>query len=122
MTQPSLFVTSSKPRPSVNQTRDQILERLEREAGDRFRERAAASMLQTLAEFRQTGCSGEFLVMRCRRAGIVPPKQMDDRAFGPVFMRLARRGLIEKVGTVRRERGHGTAGGNVWALKGGDRS
>ncbi len=123
MTQPSLFVSPSSPRrPSVDETRDRILARLARDAGHRFRERAAAVVLETLAQYPQTGCAGEFLVMRCRTAGIVPPKQMDDRAFGPIFMRLARRGLIAKVGTVRRERGHGTAGGNVWALTEGDES
>jgi hypothetical protein len=46
-------------------------------------------------------------------AGIVPH---DCRSFGPVYMKLARKGLIEKCGTIPRRHGHGTAGGNVWRL------
>ena len=58
---------------------------------------------------------GEHITDACKRAGIQPH---DDRAFGPVYMTLARQKRIEKIGSVRRERGHGTSGGNIWALKG----
>ena len=57
--------------------------------------------------------AGEVITMAAKLYGIVPH---DDRAFGPVYHGLSRRGQIVKVGTVRRERGHGTSGGNVWAL------
>ena len=58
--------------------------------------------------------SGERITLACKQAGIAPH---DDRAFGPVYMQLARQERITKVGSVRRERGHGTAGGNIWALQ-----
>ena len=80
-----------------------------------FSERAAAVILHALAD---GPASGEALTIACRRAGIQPPK--DDRAFGPVYMRLARAGYMKRVGTVPRLRGHSTAGGNVWRLVGGD--
>lgn len=56
--------------------------------------------------------SGELLTNACKAAGIVPH---DDRAFGPVYMRLARRGVIVKVGVSVRVKGHLTAGANVWS-------
>ena len=57
--------------------------------------------------------AGEVLTLACKTYGIVPP---DDRAFGAVYLGLARAGQIKKVGTVPRMRGHKTAGGNVWSL------
>jgi hypothetical protein len=65
-----------------------------------------------LARFGPT--PAEQLTAACKNAGIRPH---DDRAFGPVYMVLARHKRIVKVGSVRRERGHGTAGGNVWMLQ-----
>lgn len=41
----------------------------------------------------------------------------DARAFGAVFLRLQKQGLIEKCGFGRRRKGHGTHGGVVWRLK-----
>jgi len=76
-----------------------------------FGTRAAAVILRELATGPQ---SGEQLTLACRRAGVLPPR--DDRAFGPVYMRLARAGHIVKAGTVPRLRGHHTAGGNLWRL------
>jgi len=76
-----------------------------------FGARAAAVILRALAAGPQ---SGEQLTLACRRAGVLPPR--DDRAFGPVYMRLARAGHIVKAGTVPRLRGHHTAGGNLWRL------
>ncbi len=75
-----------------------------------FVDRAAAFVLERLASGPE---SGEELTLACKRAGIVPH---DDRAFGPVYMRLSRRKLIVKAGSVPRMRGHGAAGGNVWKL------
>lgn len=57
--------------------------------------------------------SGEELVLGAKAAGFTPH---DDRAFGAIFGGLARRGIIRKVGTVPRRRGHGTSGGIVWGL------
>jgi hypothetical protein len=77
----------------------------------RFVEQAAVFVLAFL---RQNGPTpGEMVSVACKAAGIVPH---DDRAFGPVYFTLARRGLIQRVGQVRRQRGHGTTGGNVWAV------
>lgn len=59
--------------------------------------------------------SGEAITNACKESGIVPH---DDRAFGPVYQRLSSRGLIRKVGHAPRQKGHGTSGGNVWALSG----
>lgn len=98
----------------VNRQRDQAISRVSQHAEDTapgFGERAQAFVLDYLKKHGPT--PGEDLTLHCKHAGIVPG---DDRAFGSVYMTLARRGLIVKVGSVRRERGHGTAGGNVWSL------
>lgn len=83
------------------------------EASPGFAERAAEFVLDRLTS---GPASGELLTDACRNAGIVPH---DDRAFGGVFLRLSRRGLIVKAGTCQRRKGHGTSGGTVWALAGG---
>jgi hypothetical protein len=56
---------------------------------------------------------GEDLTEACKKAGIIPH---DDRAFGPVYMRLSRDKKIEKAGSCARRRGHGTSGGIIWRL------
>ena len=81
------------------------------EACEDFADRACACVLEYLRRHGPT--PGEVLTDACLIAGIVPH---DTRAFGPVYMRLSRRGLIVKAGTCIRRRGHGTAGGHVWAL------
>ncbi|MBO9680935.1 MAG: hypothetical protein J7556_22135 [Acidovorax sp.] len=55
---------------------------------------------------------GEELVNAAKVAGIRPP---DDRAFGSVFCKAIRLGYIEAVGFAPRVKGHGTAGGRVYA-------
>jgi hypothetical protein len=78
-----------------------------------FSARAEAAML---AHLRAVGsCSGEDLTTIARAKGAVPH---DDRAFGPVFKSMARRGLIRCVGFCLRKRGHGTAGGRIWGIGG----
>lgn len=57
--------------------------------------------------------SGEELVAVAKAHGAVPH---DDRAFGAVFKSMAQRGLIRTVGYCMRSKGHGTAGGRLWAL------
>jgi hypothetical protein len=76
-----------------------------------FSERACAFVLGYLAE--RGPSSGEAITDACKRAGIRPH---DDRAFGAVYMRLSRRGLIRKQGLCVRTKGHGTAGGHIWGL------
>jgi hypothetical protein len=70
---------------------------------------ARAAVLELLADGQAR--SGEALVDHCQRLGLVPH---DARAFGAVFGKLRRDGLIEVVGYVERAKGHGTAGGRLW--------
>lgn len=56
--------------------------------------------------------AGELLVSEASKGN----QPHDGRAFGPVFMRLSIRGLIEKCGYVQRTKGHGTHGSLVWRL------
>jgi len=74
--------------------------------------RARAAVLEVLADGQAR--SGEQLVDHCQRLGIVPH---DARAFGAVFLKLKRMGLIEEAGFVARTKGHGTAGGRLWRAK-----
>lgn len=76
-----------------------------------FGDDARAFVLRYLEQHGPT--SSEVLTAACLKAGISPP---DDRAFGPVYLTLSRRGLIERVGSCKRRRGHGTDGGSIWAL------
>lgn len=98
----------------VNVQRDDAMRQVAQHAEDvrpSFGAQAAEFVLIYLALHGPT--SSEILTTKCKAGGIKPH---DDRAFGTVYMSLAKRGLIEKVGSVRRERGHGTSGGNVWDL------
>jgi hypothetical protein len=55
--------------------------------------------------------TGERLVSQVKER-ITPPH--DDRAFGSVFGRLSKAGLIRCVGYGNRQKGHGTSGARVW--------
>lgn len=97
------------------------------------RDRALASVSEN-AELRQPGfgdraaefvveylrthgtASGEDITDAAKAAGITAH---DDRAFGSVFMRLARQKRIVKSGYCARRKGHGTAGGIAWMIKDG---
>jgi hypothetical protein len=69
--------------------------------------RAAMANATPDARFR-----GEDIVNAAKVAGIRPP---DDRAFGAVFSKAIRLGYIVPVGYAPRVKGHGTAGGRVYA-------
>lgn len=56
---------------------------------------------------------GEELTNAIKVAAIVPPN--DDRAFGGVFVWARKAVLIVQVGTSSRLKGHGTAGGRIYA-------
>jgi len=84
------------------------------EATPNFAAEAAACILDYLSRHGPT--PGETLTDACKAAGIKPH---DDRAFGPVYMRLSRRGAIVKAGAAVRRKGHGTSGGTVWAIANG---
>jgi len=92
--------------------RERILSSVEKTAGSEFAMRAERFILRQL----QSGVrlSAEEIVLTCREFGIIPPT--DDRAFDPVFIRLAKAGKIEKCGAVPRTKGHGTSGGNLWKM------
>ena len=91
--------------------RDVALCRVSRNAGHAFAEEARQFVLDYLQ--RQGDSSGEAITDACRRAGIVPH---DDRAFGPVYLGLSRRGLIVKRGDCPRIKGHGAGGGIIWGI------
>ena len=56
---------------------------------------------------------GEAATLAARCAGIKPAK--DDRAFGSVYAKALRDGAIKVVDSTNRVRGHGSAGGKVYA-------
>lgn len=100
------------PAQHAQRERDRIAAALEQKAGDTFRERAAAFLVAYLEAHGPT--AGEVLVDECRGAGITPPNGCDDRAYGPVFLRLSHRKVIRVCGRVQRVKGHSTGGGNIW--------
>lgn len=114
MTTASLpFDVLPAPPPRRDDTAE-LLARMARRAGAAFRDAAESHILRVLAEGPATG---EQLTTACREAGIVPPGGMDDRAFGPVYRRLAQAGRIHQVGVANRAKGHGSAGARVWGLR-----
>lgn len=91
------------------------------EAGERCIDKAAANdpHFRTraydfiVAYVRQEGLtSGENATAACVLAGIRPH---DTRCFGPVYQQALRDNKIKIVGTVARVRGHGSAGGKLYA-------
>lgn len=90
----------------------ELIERTGANAGPDFMPRAKAHVLEYLKTHEKA--SGEELSAACVAAGIVPDNSM--KAFGSVYRSLSFEGLIEVCGTVRRARGHGCSGGNLWRL------
>ena len=93
--------------------RDRALERVTRSAGMAFVRKAKEFALSFL---QRGAASGDEITEACKAAGIRP--HSDDRAFGAVYMQLSREKRIEKCGETIRNKGHGTAGGNLWRLAG----
>lgn len=62
---------------------------------------------------RHGAMSGEAVTDAAKEHGYRPH---DDRAFGPVFARLSRRGEIRCAGFCERAKGHGTDGGRLWEV------
>jgi hypothetical protein len=119
MKQGSLFQTADLvplPAPSLGEAeaaRDEAMAVVEIKAEGNepgFSDRAAAFVLLYLADGPR---SGEDITDACVVAGIVPENL---KAFGPVYMKLARSGKIVKCGMCARKRGHGSAGANIWGL------
>lgn len=63
--------------------------------------------------------SGESVTFAARAAGIRPK---DDRAFGSIYAKAIRNGDIHVAGTCQRVRGHGTAGGRLYAAGNGEKA
>lgn len=98
-------------RDSAIAERDAAIEQVSKTAGEVFRE---AAQLFIYGYLRQHGPTpGETIADECIKAGIEP---RDHRHFGPVYLALSKRGIIRKVGTCLRRKGHATSGGNVWGL------
>jgi hypothetical protein len=98
--------------PQFDLDREQAMRAIIKHAGCRFFEQAKVFVIEYLRVHGEA--SGEDITDACLTAGIRPH---DERAFGPVYMSLARRGLIGKVGTTPRRKGHGCSGGNIWRLR-----
>ena len=75
------------------------------EAAPTFAARAYAFLIRYAAAHPEFG--GEDATEAIKAAGIVPH---DDRAFGPIYAKAARNGLIRRIGFVPRRRGHGSPG------------
>ncbi len=107
-----MTAASSVPLFDWMAERDRALKQVQANAGREFTAKALRFVSDHLRKHGET--SGEDLTDACIAAGIKPH---DLRAFGPVLMTLIRDGIIEKCGTVKRRRGHGTSGGSVYRIK-----
>ena len=105
-------VPAVSPMELARRQRDRVVADLEKRAGEAFRLAAATFIERYLVQHGPT--AGEVLVNECKGAGIRPHAGLDDRAFGPVFLRLSHRKVIRVCGQVPRLKGHLTGGGNVW--------
>lgn len=85
------------------------LERAEDEIPD-FSKRALDFIVEHITQKGEV--PGESVTLAAVDAGIKPP---DQRAFGPVYAKALRRGLIHVVRYIPRVRGHGSAGGKLYA-------
>ena len=108
---PDLARSTEQPPPLWQAARDDAMSAVEANAGADFTDRACVFVLDYLTAHGPT--SGEVITDACKAAGIVPH---DDRAFGPVYMRLVRSGRIAHHSYARRTKGHGTGGANVWQV------
>jgi len=98
------------PRASGSRLGDLCADKAERVAG--FDGQAAGKCIVELLRARGA-MSGEELTDAAMAQGHRPH---DQRAFGPVYARLAREGLIRCVGYCARRKGNGTAGGRLWGV------
>ena len=91
--------------------RDEGMDRVERNAGATFSDKAQVFIVDYLVNNPPTSC--EVIVNACKEAGISPH---NDHAFGPVFLKLLRGGRIRKAGLTRRFKGHCAPGANIWTI------
>ena len=99
----------------ARQKRDEGMDKVERNAGEEFSERAARFIPDYLSRNPPTSC--EVIVNAAKKHGIIPH---NDHAFGPVFLKLFRQGIIKKAGMTKRFKGHCAPGANIWALNNHD--
>jgi hypothetical protein len=93
---------------------DQAKAQVEANANEYFAQFSTRAQAFVLDYLNSRGpASGEAITNACRESGIIPH---DDRAFGPVYQRLARARKIVKCGYCPRTKGHGTSGGIVWRV------
>lgn len=118
---PMDFVAPLVAHRSDRAKKIKVARKLGGEAGDRAADKAErhdpafrARALDFIVNYiRQQGeTTGESATLAAVLAGIRPP---DQRAFGPVYQEAIRKGLIRVVGYVPRVRGHGSAGGKLYA-------
>lgn len=112
MTGPAFITRVRSARKLGAEAAQKAVDRAESE-GPGFSERALEHIrttMQTAAPGAQL--RGEDIVNAAKVVGIRPP---DDRAFGAIFAKAIREGLIAPVGYAPRVKGHGTAGGRVYA-------
>lgn len=110
---PVPFITRTRMARKLGQEASERAEAKAAEQVPGFTERALEhirSVAQALGPDSQV--RGEDIVNGAKVAGIRPH---DDRAFGAVFQKAIREGLIVPVGFAPRTKGHGTAGGRVYA-------
>lgn len=111
----TLFDDLYSPRVEpLQQPHERLLERVAVKA-DRERESFTADACAfVLAYLREHGPTPvEQIVDACKASGLTPA---NDRAFGPVFHRLSKHRQIKVTDYVKRSKGHGTGGGNVWGI------
>lgn len=114
---PIPFITRTRMARKLGQEAAVRAEDRANEDAPGFSERALEHIRQTMvAAPADARLRGEDIVNSAKIAGIRPP---DDRAFGAIFAKAIRDGLIEPVGYAPRTKGHGTAGGRVYARGGG---
>jgi hypothetical protein len=92
--------------------RDEGMDKVERNAGVTFSTAASLFIIEYLSSNPPTSC--EVIVNACKKKGIIPH---NDHAFGPVFLKLFRRGDIQKAGMTKRFKGHCAPGANIWTIR-----
>lgn len=105
-----LSINFESAREAGKQASERCTDKAQRADPD-FSEKACTAILAHLQAVGQA--PGETLTNIAIAKGARPH---DSRAFGAIFASLSRRGLIRTVGYCMREKGHGTAGGRVWAI------
>jgi hypothetical protein len=112
---PTLRVDVDPPRKATareigRRAAEACLSKAERTAD--FNAAGAAKFIVSWLE-RHGPTSGEVLTDEAKQHGFRPG---EDRAFGPIYAMLNRKGVIRCVGYCTRQKGRGTAGGRLWSI------